>query len=66
MTPIPTPAWLWTKDTVEALEEYMEEYHEEYGPIHAKAGVRDSGWAWVDKPWPWQNEKMTDRVEDRR
>lgn len=54
------------RDTVDALDSYMTAYQTQYGPIHAEAGVMGDRWRWVDKPWPWQNEKMTNNGEDRK
>ena len=54
------------RDTVDALKNYMTAYQTQYGPIHAEAGVMGDRWHWVDKPWPWQNEKMTNNGEDRK
>ena len=52
------------RETVEALKNYLTAYQAEHGPIHAEAGAMGDKWSWVDKPWPWQNEKMTDMGED--
>ena len=53
------------RDTVDALRGYMTVYQAEHGPIHAEAGAMGDAWRWVNKPWPWQNERMTDNGEDK-
>ena len=35
------------------LDGYMTEYQNKYGPLFADMTVGDK-WAWVDGPWPWQ------------
>ena len=53
------------KETISALDNYMNAYHAQYGPILAAAGVMNDRWAWVDKPWPWQNNMKDDEGERR-
>ena len=52
-------------ETVNALENYMSIYQGEYGPILASSGIMNGKWAWVDKPWPWQNNMKNDEGKRR-
>lgn len=43
------------REAVEALDTYMAEYQAEFGPLVSREGIMNDRWAWVDRPWPWQN-----------
>ena len=30
-------------------------YEEAFGPLTARGGVSCEEWAWIDQPWPWEN-----------
>ena len=53
------------RETVDALKNYMIAYQAEHGPILAESGIMGDRWAWVDKPWPWQNNMKNDGGERR-
>ncbi|MGI6717393.1 MAG: spore coat protein CotJB [Eubacteriales bacterium] len=44
------------KKAVAEQKEIYNQYATQYGPIVAE-DMRMNRWAWVDLPWPWQNEK---------
>ncbi len=44
----------YRKATAEQREIY-DQYTKQFGPIKAE-NVRQDHWAWIDMPWPWQNE----------
>lgn len=35
---------------------YVAEYEANYGPLTASSSNCDSGWNWVQGPWPWERE----------
>lgn len=39
-------------------EAAAKEYTSKYGPIARSDYDGSSHWAWVDGPWPWQNEEV--------
>ena len=40
-----------------AYEEAREAYLAAVGPITAQDAAEETGWAWIDEPWPWQEEE---------
>jgi len=34
----------------------VEAYEEQFGPLTAEDTDVESGWAWVETPWPWEME----------
>lgn len=54
--PTDRKAMAYYKSAKQRLKALMDEYTEKYGPLNYYL-VSGNSWSWIDKPWPWQNEK---------
>ncbi|MGE5371153.1 MAG: spore coat protein CotJB [Solirubrobacterales bacterium] len=42
-------------DTVRRLQELKSQYELKYGPLcNFGMAASQSGWRWIDEPWPWE------------
>lgn len=41
-------------DTVRDLQQLTEKYTKKYAPLVAADVTGQSGWNWIDSPWPWE------------
>lgn len=52
--PTDTMALAALKKYEKKFKEILAEYEEKYGPLTAHNSIGNTGFDWVDDPWPWE------------